>query len=313
MTSSLDSSPSGISATAEAPLAALEPQQNGSHAHLDQLSKSRFTELGINKELYAQTGGARVRQHVNPLKKELQVPTGPLPWATTYADPTLPMVVDIGAGYGRFLLALSMEMPEHNFLGLEIRSPVIDRANRWAEALNLSDRVHFVLSNATVSLEHMLASYPGSIDLVTIQYPDPHFKKRHRKRRIVQRQLVEALAQLVMPRGRVLLQSDVLEVAEDMRDQFERFAGETFKLAQEHRGGDNGAVFHAMSAPVGPMESCGQGGPLVSDEELKVTPWAAGGWLRDNPVPVPTERELHALSQGLPVYRVLLERCSLAS
>lgn len=54
-----------------------------------------------------QAGGVRVRQHVNPLKKELQVPTEPPAWAEAYADPSRPLVLDVGCGYGRFLLALS--------------------------------------------------------------------------------------------------------------------------------------------------------------------------------------------------------------
>jgi tRNA (guanine-N7-)-methyltransferase len=33
-------------------------------------------------------------------------------------------------------------------------------------------------------------------------------------------------------------------------------------------------------------------------------------WRRDNPLPLPTERETFVLSQGLPVYRVLYERNS---
>lgn len=34
--------------------------------------------------------------------------------------------------------------------------------------------------------------------------------------------------------------------------------------------------------------------------------WGKQGWLRDNPLGVPTEREHYVLQQGLPVYRVLL-------
>jgi tRNA (guanine-N7-)-methyltransferase len=45
-----------------------------------------------------------------------------------------------------------------------------------------------------------------------VQFPDPHFKRKHRKRRVVQLQLVAALAALMRPGGRVLLQSDVEEV-----------------------------------------------------------------------------------------------------
>ena len=129
----------------------------------------------------------RVRQHANPLQIQLQKPAEPLDWEGVYADATRPLVVDAGCGYGRFLIALSRQaMPQHNMLGLEIRGPIIERANRWVEAMGLAPRVRYAMANATVSLEHMLASYSAPIDLLAVQFPDPHFKSRHKKRRTVQ-------------------------------------------------------------------------------------------------------------------------------
>jgi hypothetical protein len=74
--------------------------------------------------LSAQVGGARCRQHVNPLKRELAAPAPALEWDEVYADPTRPLVLDVGSGYGRFLLALAHAKPGHNMLGLEIRTQV---------------------------------------------------------------------------------------------------------------------------------------------------------------------------------------------
>ncbi len=45
-----------------------------------------------------------------------------------------------------------------------------------------------------------------------VQFPDPHWKLRNRKKRIVQPQLVEGVAKLLAAGGRVFLQSDVQEV-----------------------------------------------------------------------------------------------------
>lgn len=45
-----------------------------------------------------------------------------------------------------------------------------------------------------------------------VQFPDPHWKMRNRKKRIVQPQLVEAVAKLLAADGQVFLQSDVQEV-----------------------------------------------------------------------------------------------------
>ena len=46
---------------------------------------------------------------------------------------------------------------------------LMDRANTWAELSGCQGTVHFRLANATVSLQSMLSSYPGPIQLVTIQ------------------------------------------------------------------------------------------------------------------------------------------------
>lgn len=286
-------------AASDQPAAAPPPAAD--RPHWDQVPQTPYTHVGIDKELYASAGGARFRQHVNPLKRELQVPAPPLDWGATFAAPALPLVLDIGCGYGRFLLALLKTMPGHNGIGLEIRDPVVERANRWAEGLGLRDRARFVLANATVSLDSLLAGCPAPVALVTVQFPDPHFKKRHRKRRVVQPRLVAAVAALMAPGGRLFLQSDVLEVAEDMRDQFERAAA--FAVAPEHAV--PGATFHEASEPAANDEG-GEGEVEEEAEPAWESAWAAGGWLKDNPLPVPTERELHVMGQGLPVYRILL-------
>lgn len=127
-----------------------------------------------------------MRQHVNPLKLSLQQKVGPLDWETAFTDPSKPLVVDVGSGYGRFLLQMALAYPHANFLGLEIREPIIERATEWAQAVGLSDRVQFRLANGTVSTKSMLSSYPGDVVLICVQFPDPHFKRRHRKRHIVQ-------------------------------------------------------------------------------------------------------------------------------
>ncbi|KAL6781634.1 hypothetical protein ACKKBF_B08820 [Auxenochlorella protothecoides x Auxenochlorella symbiontica] len=276
------------------------------------LEESPFPRLGRNAALYKEVGGGKkFRQHVNPLKKELATPPPPPDWAAVYADPGLPLTVDVGAGYGRFLLGLAQTGAAgglRNHLGFEIRGSVVDRAQDWAAALGVARSVHFVLANATLSLGPVLRSYPGRLDLVTIQFPDPQFKRRHRKRRIVQRGLVDSVAELMPRGGRVFLQSDVLEVAEDMRDHF--LAHPAFSPAPGHDAPD--AVFHARSRHQLDMglkgndkEGCSGGEEGVA---LGEPPRASLGWLRENPLGMPTEREVLTQRQGGAVYRVLLER-----
>jgi tRNA (guanine-N7-)-methyltransferase len=110
--------------------------------------------------------------------------------------------------------------PEINFLGLEIREPLVREANQWRDEHKLTN-LHYLFININNSLEVLLKSLPANcLHLVMIQFPDPWFKKKHFKRRVVQPELVDTLANYLVGGGRVFLQSDVREVAEQMHDRF---------------------------------------------------------------------------------------------
>jgi tRNA (guanine-N7-)-methyltransferase len=60
----------------------------------------------------------------------------------------------------------------------------------------------------------------GPLQTVSIQFPDPHFKSQHAKRRVVTPNLVMTLAKHMHKSSIVFLQSDVKEVLDDMRLRF---------------------------------------------------------------------------------------------
>jgi tRNA (guanine-N7-)-methyltransferase len=110
--------------------------------------------------------------------------------------------------------------PQWNFLGLEIRQPLVDYCLSRRDA-DQQGNLHFIFCNANASLGPLLSHLPpGALQQVSIQFPDPWFKKRHQKRRVVQPELVDDLAQALPPGGRVVLQSDVEAVAVEMCDRF---------------------------------------------------------------------------------------------
>lgn len=162
----------------------------------------------------------RVRQHVNPLSQKYQSPPPPPDWSSVYAIAHQPLHLDIGSARGLFLLDMAQQQPDWNFLGLEIRQPLVEQAEGDRQHLGLTN-LHFVFCNANNSVRSLLASLPkGVLQRVTIQFPDPWFKKRHQKRRVVQPELVAELADYLVPNGQVLLQSDIEAVAKDMVDRF---------------------------------------------------------------------------------------------
>lgn len=163
----------------------------------------------------------RVRQHVNPLsQKYQQSPKLPV-WEEIYAHPMQPLHLDIGCGRGHFLLNMAQQQPDWNFLGLEIREPLVTQALQWRSDLELTN-LHYIFCNANKALRPLLQSLPaGKLKQVTIQFPDPWFKQRHQKRRVVQPEMVDLLAEFLAPQGFVLLQSDVEAVAEEMCERFQ--------------------------------------------------------------------------------------------
>lgn len=163
----------------------------------------------------------RVRQHVNPLSKMYQTPVQPPVWSEVYADTTKPLHLDIGCAWGRFLLSMAQLEPAWNYLGLEIREALVDQAIASRNQLGLTN-LHYLFCNANNSLKPILESLPaGVLQRVTIQFPDPWFKHRHQKRRMVQPAMVEDLAACLSAGGEVFIQSDVEEVEREMCARFD--------------------------------------------------------------------------------------------
>ena len=162
-----------------------------------------------------------MRQHVNPLSQYHQLPRQlPTP-QQLFDDPSLPIVLDIGCARGRFLLAMAQNTPQHNHLGIEIRQPLVDAAEADRLAAELGN-LRFLYANANVSLEQWLAGLaPEQLALVTIQFPDPWFKQRHLKRRVLQPSLLAAIAAALAPGRELFVQSDVLDVIRAMTSLIE--------------------------------------------------------------------------------------------
>ena len=164
----------------------------------------------------------RVRQHVNPLSNKYAEPAIAPEWSEVFADLQRPLHLDIGCAKGDFVREMARLVPDWNFLGLEIREPLVERALMKRDRDDQRN-LHFVFCNANNSLETLLSSWPGGCPLqrVSIQFPDPWFKKRHQKRRVVQPELVEQLVKLMPVGAWVWLQSDIEEVSVEMCDRFD--------------------------------------------------------------------------------------------
>ncbi|MGI9090922.1 MAG: tRNA (guanosine(46)-N7)-methyltransferase TrmB [Gemmatimonadaceae bacterium] len=158
----------------------------------------------------------RVHQHVNPLAPYYRFEPPPIVFEKIFARPNLPLHLDVGCARGRFLLKMAEIEPERNFLGVEIREPLVDEANRLAKQKNLTN-LHYEFCNASFALDKTLAGLPENLlQAVTIQFPDPWYKKKHAKRRMLTGDLVEMIVKHLKIAGKIFVQTDVDFLAEEM-------------------------------------------------------------------------------------------------
>jgi tRNA (guanine-N7-)-methyltransferase len=162
----------------------------------------------------------KVRQHVNPLSILYQQPLVPPDWSIVYPNLDAPIHLDIGSASGRFLLEMAQHDREWNYLGIEIRQALVIQANQIGDRAGVKN-LHYVFGNINTSLSTLLASLPAEkLQRISIQYPDPCFKNRHAKRRVVQPELVNDIARYLPSGGELFLQSDLEWVAQEMCDRF---------------------------------------------------------------------------------------------
>jgi tRNA (guanine-N7-)-methyltransferase len=162
----------------------------------------------------------RVHQHVNPLAPYYRFTPQPIEIKQIFANPQLPLLLDIGCARGRFLLRMAGIDKSQNFLGVEIREPLVIEGNRLAQEVKLNN-LHYEFCNAMIALDRLLVKLPkGILQTVTIQFPDPWFKKKHAKRRMVNRELVETVVEHLADGGKIFVQTDIEFLAHEMFEMF---------------------------------------------------------------------------------------------
>lgn len=148
-----------------------------------------------------------IRQHVNPLgasylEARAQAITPPPGCAR--------VEVELGCADAKFSFELAERHPTWFVVGLEIRETLVDRNRDRAARLGLTN-LAFGYSNINVDLDRVFA--PASVDRFHVLFPDPWFKARHHKRRVVEPGLLAVVACQLRDGGELHFASDVFELA----------------------------------------------------------------------------------------------------
>jgi tRNA (guanine-N7-)-methyltransferase len=149
----------------------------------------------------------RKRQHVNPLHAGYQSFRGQRPELAAGR----PVELEIGCAEAQFLFERAALDPSRTYVGLEIREVLVNDVNQ--RAARVGAPVQAVFCHAGHHLETVLA--PGSVARVYVNFPDPWFKRRHHKRRLMDGELARSIHAVLAVGGELLFQSDVWAIALD--------------------------------------------------------------------------------------------------
>ena len=123
-----------------------------------------------------------------------------------------PIEIDIGFGRGRSLVERAQIVPGVRLLGIEQKRSLAAKVSERCARLGLTN-VHVMAGDVREILPRL--SPDGSVQRVFVHFPDPWWKKRHQKRRVVERGLLDQVARLLVPGGELFIQTDVHDRAMD--------------------------------------------------------------------------------------------------
>ena len=125
--------------------------------------------------------------------------------------------MEIGCAEAQFLFERAAQDPERTYLGIEIREAMVEWVNEQARAARAPVQALFCNAN-----RHLLDLVPaGAVCRAYVNFPDPWFKRRHHKRRMVDDGLALDIAAILEPGGELLVQTDVWAIALDALEAFE--------------------------------------------------------------------------------------------
>jgi tRNA (guanine-N7-)-methyltransferase len=146
------------------------------------------------------------------LQRYLLVPTGPLAWLAIFGNEN-PVEVEVGCGKGLFLVSAAGSFPKRNFFGIEIAGKFAGfTAARLAQNSLTNARV------AHADARRVLTEWTAdsSVTAMHIYFPDPWWKRRHKKRRIFTDSFLTQVIRVLIPGGELRLATDVPDYFEEI-------------------------------------------------------------------------------------------------
>ena len=157
-----------------------------------------------------------MRQHVNPLSKHFDEIERIPSLKEMVNNPKFNLHLDIGCAAGEFLFDLALVNPKWNYLGIEIRERLVKNARLKAQDKEIKN-LYFVFGNANNIFNDLNSKFIiNNLKSISFNFPDPWFKKRHNKRRVIQKEFISMLSNSMQKGSLIFIKTDVSDLFEYM-------------------------------------------------------------------------------------------------
>ncbi len=157
-----------------------------------------------------------MRQHVNPLSINFNQIEELPSLSEMFGDSKLNLHLDIGCAAGDFLFDLALVNTSWNYLGIEIREKLVENAKLKVFERKIKN-LNFVFGNANNILYDAQSEFiTKNVKSISFNFPDPWFKKRHHKRRVIQPEFVNILSNSLKKGTLIFIKTDVKDLFDYM-------------------------------------------------------------------------------------------------
>ena len=157
-----------------------------------------------------------MRQHVNPLSRNFNEIEKVPSLIEMFSDSKLNCHLDIGCASGQFLFDLALVNTSWNYLGIEIRERLVKTAKLRVQEKEIKN-LYFLFGNANNILSDVQSKFIiKNVKSISFNFPDPWFKKKHFKRRVIQPDFINHLSNSLQVGSLIFIKTDVKELFDYM-------------------------------------------------------------------------------------------------
>ena len=157
-----------------------------------------------------------MRQHVNPLSSNFNQIERIPSLSEMFGDSKSNLHLDIGCAAGDFLFDLALGNTSWNYLGIEIREKLAKNAKLKVLEREIKN-LYFIFGNANNILNDVQNKFIiKNLKSISFNFPDPWFKKRHYKRRVIQPEFINILSNSLQKGTLIFIKTDVKDLFDYM-------------------------------------------------------------------------------------------------